>query len=179
MRELFDYGDGGGVERGGCVGFVGGAAARAEDYVVIAAGEDVLGAEEQLFHGGGHAALEEYGLADFAEGAEEIIVLHVARADLEDVDVAEHHLDLRRVHDFADGEEIEFLRGFAHELEAFFAHTLEGVGRSARLESAGAEDFSSGFGDGFGDGENLFARLDGTGTGGDDDFVAADFYAPD
>src|SRR6266849_3194054 len=177
VRELLDDRDGGDVERVACVGFKGANAALAEDYVVVAAGEDVLGAEEQLFHGGGHAALEEHGLADFAERAEEIIVLHIARADLEDVDVAEHHLHLRRIHDFADGEEIEFLRGFAHELKAFFAHALKGVGRSARLEGAGAQDFRSGFSDGFGDGEDLFAGLDGARAGGDDDFVAADFYA--
>src|SRR5467141_2368019 len=177
MGKFFDYWDGGDVERVARVRFEGADAALAEDYVVIPAGEDVLSAEEEFFHGGGHAALEEHGLADFAEGAEEIIVLHVARADLKDIDVAEHHLHLRRVHNFADGEEIEFLRGFAHQLEALFAHALEGVGRSARLESAGAKDFGSGFGDGFGDGENLFARFDGAGTGGDDDFVSADFYA--
>src|ERR1700720_2045911 len=114
MREFLDYGNGSDVERVARVGFECADAALAEDYVVIAAGEDVLGAKEQLFHGGGHAALEEYGLADFAEGAKEIIVLHVARADLEDVDIAEHHLHLRRIHDFADGEEIDFLRGFTH-----------------------------------------------------------------
>ncbi len=68
------------------------------------------------------------------------------------------------------------MRGLAHELETFFAHALEGVGRSARLEGAGAQDFCSSFGNGFGDGEDLFARFDGAGAGGDDDLVAADFY---
>src|SRR6185437_13388849 len=75
------------------------------------------------------------------------------------------------------GEEIEFLRGFAHELEALFAHALEGVGRGARLEGAGAQDFGSGFGDGFGHREDLLAGFDGTRAGGDHYFVAADFYA--
>src|SRR6266849_1078098 len=96
MRKFFDYGDGGDVERVARVGLEGTDAALADNDVVIAAGEDVLGAEQQLFHGGGHAALEEDRLADFAECAEEIIILHIARADLEDVHVAEHHLDLRR-----------------------------------------------------------------------------------
>jgi hypothetical protein len=160
MRKFFDYRDGGDVQRVARVGLERADTALAEDDVVIASGEDVLGAEQQLFHSGGHAALEEHGLADFAEGAEEIIILHVARADLEDIDVAEHHLHLRGVHNFADGEQIEFLRGFAHQLEAFFAHALEGVGGSARLKGAGAKDFGTGFGDGFGDGEDLLARLD-------------------
>jgi len=43
------------------------------------------------FHGGGHAALQKNGFANFAEGAEEKVVLHVARADLEDVHVTQHH----------------------------------------------------------------------------------------
>src|SRR6266404_898248 len=176
MRKFFDYWDGGDVERVARVGFEGADAALAEDHIVIAAGDDVFGAEEEFFHGGGHAALEEHGLANFAEGAEEIVVLHVARADLKDVDVADHHLDLRRVHHFADGEQVEFLRGFAHQLEAFFAHALEGVGRSARLEGAGAKNFCSGFSHGFGDGMNLLAGFHGAGAGGDDHFVAADFY---
>src|SRR6266446_1133659 len=177
MRKFFDYGDGGDIERVARVGFEGADAALAEDDVVVAAGKNVFGAQQQFFHGGGHAALEQHGLADFAKGAEEVVVLHVARADLKDVHVAEHHLDLGRVHDFADGEEIEFLRGLAHEFEAFFTHALEGVGRSARLESTGTQDFGSGFGDGFGDGEDLLAGLDGARAGGDDNFVATDFYA--
>ncbi len=84
---------------------------------------------------------------------------------------------MRKVHDFADSEEIEFVGGFAHELEAWFAHALKGVRRSARLECAGAENFCASFGDAFRNGENLIAGFDGTGTGGDDDFIAANFYA--
>src|SRR5882757_8125013 len=165
MRELFDYGDGGDVQRVAGVGFEGADAALAEDYIVVAAGENVLSAEEKFFHGGGHSAFEQNWFADFAKGTEEMVILHIARADLENVHVAVHHLDLRGVHDFADGEEIEFLRGLAHELQALFAHALESVGRRAWLESAGAEDFCSGFGYRFGDGENLLAGLDGARAG--------------
>src|SRR5260221_7578141 len=102
MRQFFEYGEGGDVKRVAWIGFEGADAALAEDYVVIAAGEDVLGAEEQLLHGGGHSALEEHRLADFAEGAEKIIILHIARSDLEDIDVAQPHLDLGGDHCFAD-----------------------------------------------------------------------------
>src|SRR5579859_3929911 len=66
VRQLFDYGDGGDVEGVAGVGLKGADAALAEDYVVVAAGEDVFGAEEEFFHGGGHAALEENRFADFA-----------------------------------------------------------------------------------------------------------------
>src|SRR5437762_5257763 len=108
----------------------------------------------------------------------QVVVLHVARANLEDVNVAHHHLDLRRVHHFANGKEAEFVGGFAHELEARFTHALEGVRRSARLESAAAQDLCAGLGDAFSDGKNLFARFDRAGAGGDYDFRAADANTP-
>src|SRR5438094_9738236 len=72
VRKFFDDGDGGDVEGVARVGFERADAALAEDDVVIAAGKDVLRAEEKLFHGGGEAALKENRLADFDEGAEEI-----------------------------------------------------------------------------------------------------------
>src|SRR5438045_9094761 len=106
-----------------------------------------------------------------------MVVLHVARTNLKNIHVAEHHLDLRWVHDFADGEELEFLGGFTHELEALFSHALEGVRGGARLESSGAKNFGSSFSDGFGDGLDLVTRLDGAGPRGDDHFIAADFQA--
>ena len=67
------------------------------------------------------------GLLDFAERAQQMVVLHVARAHLKDVDIVAHHLNLRRVHYFADGEKLEFFGGFFHEFQAFFAHALKSV----------------------------------------------------
>jgi hypothetical protein len=71
VRKFFDDGDGGDVERVASVGLEGADAASSQkDDAVVAAGEDVFGAEEKLFHGGGEAALEQDGFADFAESAE-------------------------------------------------------------------------------------------------------------
>ena len=106
-----------------------------------------------------------------------MIILHVARADLIDVHVVAHHFHLRRVHHFADGEQAEFVGGFTHQFQAGLAHALKRIGRGAWLECAGTQNFCAGFGDRFGDGLNLFARFDGTRTGGDDHIGAADFYA--
>ena len=47
------------------------------------------------------AALQQHRLADVAELAQQVEVLHVARADLEAVDVGQHQLDLRDLHDLA------------------------------------------------------------------------------
>ncbi len=69
--------------------------------------KNIFSAEQQFFHRGGHAALEQDRLANFAERAQQVVILHVARADLKNIDVARHHLDLRGVHHFADGKETE------------------------------------------------------------------------
>src|SRR5216683_7793799 len=87
VGKFFDNRNGGDIERIARIGFECPNAAFAENYVVIASGEDVFRAHQKFFHGGGHAALEKNWFADFAEGEKEIVVLHVARADLEDVHV--------------------------------------------------------------------------------------------
>ena len=159
VGELFEDGDGGDVHGVAGVGFEGADAALAEDEVVVAAGEDVLGGEEDFLDGGGDAALHEDGLADVAELAEEVEVLHVARADLEAVDVGEHGLDLGDLHDFGDDEEAGLVGDFAEELEAFEAHALEAVGGGAGLVGSAAEELAAGLGDLAGAGEDLVAGL--------------------
>src|SRR5262249_13137489 len=116
VRKLLDYWYRGKIERVARVGFKGADAALAENHVVVAAGKDVFGAEQELFHRRRHTAFEKNGFADFAECAQQVIVLHVARADLVNVHVLAHHFDLRRVHDFADGEQAELVGGLAHDL---------------------------------------------------------------
>src|SRR6267154_474456 len=175
MRKFFDYGNRGDIERVAGISLERADAALAENDVVIAARQNVFGAHQKFFHGGGHAAFQQDGFADFAKRAKEKVVLHVARANLKNVHVTEHHLNLRRVHHFADGEESEFVRSFAHELEARFPHALEGVRRSARFEGAASQNFSARFGHTFRDRKNLFARLDRTRARGNGHFLAADF----
>ena len=136
-----DCGDVHGVA--GC-GFVSADAAFAKHDVVVAAGEDVFAGEEELLDGAGDAAFEEDGFADLAELAQQIEVLHVARADLEEVGVGEHGLDLRDLHDLADGEQAVRACGFVHELEAGDAEALKCVGRGAGFECAAAQEFSAG-----------------------------------
>ena len=177
MRKFFDDRDRGEIECVARVGFEGTDAALAEHHVVVAAGKNVFGAEQQLLHGSGKAALQQHRLADFAESAEKIVVLHVARAHLEHVHIGKHHLNLRRVHHFADSRQAELVGGLAHELQAGLAHALKSVGRSARLESAATKDFRARFRDALRDLKNLLARFDRAGAGCDHHFRAADFDA--
>ena len=171
VRKLLDDRDGGDVHRVAGVGLEGADAALAEDDVVVAAGEDVFGGEQQLFDGGGDAALEQHGLADRAELAQQVEVLHIARADLEEIDVGQHQLDLGDLHDLADDEQAGGVAGFAQQLEGIEAHALEGVGRAARFECAAAKEFRAGGLDDLRAGEDLLAAFDGAGPGHDDDFV--------
>ena len=53
-----------------------------KDQAIVAVREDVLGRHEQFFHRRHHAALEEDRLLRSADGVQQRIVLHVARADL-------------------------------------------------------------------------------------------------
>ena len=70
---------------------VGADAPLAEHDVGVAPVEDVLGGQQELVERGAHAALQERGLARVADGLEELVVLHVAGADLEDVGVFGDH----------------------------------------------------------------------------------------
>ena len=89
MGELAQHRDAGEVQCVAGVGLEGADAAFAEDHVVVAPGHDVLGAHQQFFVGGAHAAFEEDRLVQFADCLEQVEVLHVAGADLDDVHVFE------------------------------------------------------------------------------------------
>ena len=174
VGELFEHRNGGDVHGVASRGLIGADAALAEDHLVVAAGEDVLARKEQLLDGGGDAALEQDGLADLAEFAEQVEVLHVARAHLETIHKRQHGLDLGDFHDLADGGQAVGAGGFAHELEAGNAEALKGVRRAARLECASAQKAAAGGFDRGGDSENLVAVFDGAGTGDESYLPVAD-----
>ena len=108
MREFVDHrnrGDVHGVARGRLVGAD---AAFAEDHVVVAAGQDVLAESSSSSMVAAMPRLNSIGLRDIAQLAQQIEVLHIARADLEEIDVGQHRLDLRNLHDLADPEQAMF-----------------------------------------------------------------------
>ena len=127
--------------------------------------------------GGAHTAFEEDGLfgvgADFLE---EVEVLHVARADLDDVDIVEE-FDIGEVHEFGDDGEACFAFGDLEHAEAFCAEALEGVGGGARFEGAAAEHGGAGGFDGLGDADDLLFAFDATRACDDAECAVADFDA--
>ena len=88
--------------------------------------------------------LSSTGLPHSATPPEQREVLHVAGADLQDVRVLGHHLDLVRLHDLGHHRQAGLLLASAQQLEAVLLEPLEGVGRGARLEGAAAEHVRAG-----------------------------------
>ncbi len=111
----------------------------AEDDVLVAAAHDVFGRHQQLVDRVGKAALEQNRLADAAKLLEQFEVLHVARADLDDVDKFHEQLKLGRVGDFGNNRQAGRLAGSLHVHQAFGFQSLERIRRGARFERAAAQ----------------------------------------
>ena len=79
MRELLHNRDCRDIHRVARVGLKCPDAALAQDHVVVAAGHDVLGRQQQLLDSRHNAALEQNGLALLAELAQQVEIPHIAR----------------------------------------------------------------------------------------------------
>ena len=179
MGQFVQRGDGGDVASVAGDGFEGADAALAEDDVRVAVRDHVLGRHEKLLDGGAHAALQQHGAAAFAERLEQREVLHVARADLQNVGVLGDQVDVAVAHDFGDDAESGGFAGLVEQLEAFDFEALEIVGRSARFEGSSAKEFRAGAGHDFCRFQNLALAFDRAGTGHDHEFAAANGGAAD
>ena len=168
------------VERVARGGLEGADAALAEDHVRVARREDVLGGHEPLLDRRREAALQEHRVAALADGLEQHEVLHVPRADLEDVDVLVEHLDVRgSVTSLTTGRPVSS-RASARSSRAGKPRPWNEYGRRARLEGAAAEDARALALDPAGRREELLARLDRARPGHDRELAAeADVDLPD
>src|SRR5208282_4529063 len=104
--------------------------------IVVSTGHNVLGGEQQFLQCRSNATLEQNRLLNFAQFTEQIEILHVARADLEDVHERQHDGDLRNFHDLADNQQSKAITSLTQEFQSFQPESLERVRRTARLESA-------------------------------------------
>ena len=148
------------VERVAGRGLEGADAALAQDHVRVAGRQDVLGRQQPLLDRRAQAALEEDRPAALPDGLEQHEVRHVARADLEDVDVLLEDRHVGRVDHLADDGQAERVVCLVQELEGGQAEALERVRRGARLEGAAAQDAGALALDGAGRLHELLARLD-------------------
>ena len=117
--------------------------------------------------------LSSTGLPDLADPLEQREVLHVAGADLQDVGVLGHQLDLVRLHDLGHDRQAGALARRPQQGEAVLLEPLEGVGRGARLEGAAAEHVRAGGLDALRHRGELGLRLDGARSGHHHDLGAA------
>ena len=177
MRELVHDGDRANIQRIARVGFEGANTALAKNDLIVSARHNVFGREQQLFQGRRDASFEQNRLIDFPQFAQQIEILHVARAYLQDIEVGQHHLDLRNLHDFADHQQSKLIAGFAQKFKRFQTQSLEGIRRTARLESAAAKYASSGLGNLLSYIKKLLARFNRTGARHNDYFRSADLKA--
>ena len=120
------------------------------------------------------------GLRVATELAQQREVLHVARADLEDVAVLRDHRSIWLMSITSDTS----LRScwsapVAQHLQPVFAQALEAVGRAARLEGAAAQDLRAGALHGRGRRVHLLVCLGRARAGHDDHLVAADAHIAD
>ena len=179
VAEALDHGDRREVERVARGGLEGADAAFAEDHVAVALGHDVLGGQEPLVDRGREAALEHDRLARQADFVEQHEVLHVARADLQDVGVARDEFDVAGFHDLGDHRQSGLLTGRRQVLQTFLAESAEGVGRGARFEGAAAQHLGAGGGHGAGGRDHVLFVLDRAGPGHHDHGAVADLDAVD
>src|ERR1700687_1120427 len=174
VAALFDGRYDGEVERVARKIGEGAHAALTENDVVVAFGEDVFGGHEEFVERGGHTALEENGLFGAARAVEQGKILHVARADLDDVGVFFDEVEAFVVDGFGDDAEAKLFADLHENFQAGFAETLEAVRGSAGLVSAAAKEPRAGFLDALSDGQALLFGFDGAGAGGEGNVLAAD-----
>ena len=139
--------------------------ALAQDHVLVALLEHVVGGHQQLVERGRQPALEQHGLAELARHLEQRVVLHVARADLDHVGVLGDELGVRRVEQLGDDRQAGDRARLGEDLQPRRAQALERERRRARLERAAAQHAGARGRDRLRHPERLLARLDGAGAG--------------
>ena len=111
-----------------------------------------------------------------ADGVQQGVVLHVARANLEDVGVLGHEGNLGGGHDLGDDEHPGGVGRLAQQLQPGLAHALKSVGRRARFEGSSPQHRRPGGSYRVRDVHDLLAALDRAGSGHHHNLVAADTY---
>ena len=178
VRQLAQHGDRRKIERIAGVGLKGAHAALAENDILVAAGHDVLRAHQPFLVGRGHTALDHHGLFLTAHSLQKVEVLHIARADLNDVHILEER-KLAEVHQLGDDGQPRLLLGDLEVAQADLAEALEGIGRGAGLERAAAQHRRAAGLDRLRDGDHLLLGFHRAGAGHEREVAAADLRIAD
>jgi hypothetical protein len=140
VRSLPDNRDSGQVESVTGRAVEGPDAALAQNHLLIALRENVFGGRDPFLDRAGQAALEQHGPVQLPDLAQQVQVLHVARADLNDAGILRDTLRLFHGHHFSDNRKPDLTPGRYQQFQSLPAETLEGVGRRPGLEHAATQD---------------------------------------
>ena len=155
-------------------------AALAEDDIMISLRHDVFRTHQPFLDRRRHPALQKHRHMETADRFQKIEVLHISRADLDEVDLLlQEHADLVRTHELRhDGELLFSGRGDQH-IEPLLAKSLERVGGRSRLERAAAQHRCAGCLHRRCNGTDLRRCLDGARPCHDDELLPTDLHAGD
>ena len=176
MGQTFQQRNRRNIQRVAGHGFKGADAAFAQNHLFVAARHDVFGAHQQLFDGTGQTAFQQNRLVDFAQLFQQLKVLHIARAHLNDIHILEQ-LQMRSGHDLGHDRQTGFGAGFAQQFQPFGAQALERIGRGAGLERAATQKRRAGRFDILGDLHDLLLAFHRAGTRDHAQATAADHRA--
>src|SRR5580658_5036721 len=179
MRETFEHGKGRDIHSVASRSFKSADAALAKNHFIVAAGKNVFGRQQQLLDGGRDAAFEKHRFADLPELAQQVEVLHVASANLQDIGVLDEKRDLSLVHHLADHQQAMAIGRFAQDAKTILAKPLETVGRAARLESASPNDLRARLGNNLRRAFDLVFILNAARASHSDHARTADFDRPE
>src|SRR5437867_208702 len=149
----------------------------AQDDLLIALGEDVLRAQQQIGDGGRHASFEQHRFSQPPRGAQQRVVLHVPRADLDAVGVFGYEMRAFLVQCFGHDGEARLVPRESEQLQTALPHTLERIRRAARLERAAAKRRRPELSHLARGGDDLVLGLHRAGSGDDLDLLTAENHA--
>src|SRR5215470_11410561 len=115
-------------------------AAFAKHDVVIAFGQDVFGSHQEFVESSGHAALQQDWFFRAAGALEQGEILHVARADLNDIGVFFHEVERFVVDGLGDDAIAKFVAHLGQNFQARFAESLKTIRGGAWFVGAAAEE---------------------------------------
>ena len=108
--------------------------------------------------------LQQNRLLQLSYFLQEIKILHISRADLDDVDICKQG-DLPHICDFGDNGKPRCLLGLHQDFHSGSAQTLKIVGRGSGLKCAAPEHVGAGVLNRPGGAEHLLVCFHGTGAG--------------
>ncbi len=159
------------------IGLKGTDAPLTQNDVWIALAHNILRAHEPLLNGGGQPPFQEDGLFGSAHLFQQVEVLHVTGADLDDVHRLLEHGKLVGTHQLSDDGHAGGVLGVQQQTNALHSFALKRVGRGAGLVGAPPHGAGSGGLYRLGHPHHLALALYRAGTGDHYQFVSADGHA--